>query len=266
MVGSITRLVESSGCARYWIRGRLSPDRMGRTKRPHAESGLGSDVYAARAMPFCTSCGNQVQDEDTYCRVCGERQRVESRRSGADEERLDASPRSGTASRQLRRAPIASGAETHDGHVHHDEFPSATFGQRFRAYIIDIGALAGISFILGYWLTLSGVRLESGPASAISILIPALYFAMGDGFGQTLGKRMLRIEVVTGDLGPPGFGRGILRFLGRIVSGAPLGLGYLWMLWDASSQSWHDKIARTYVVQTKRRGTTSPRPTKAGPH
>ena len=35
----------------------------------------------------------------------------------------------------------------------------------------------------------------------------------------------------------------------KLVSGAVLGLGYLWMLWDAEKQTWHDKVAKTYVVK-----------------
>ena len=35
----------------------------------------------------------------------------------------------------------------------------------------------------------------------------------------------------------------------RIVSSIPLGLGYLWMLWDPESQTWHDKIVGTIVIK-----------------
>jgi uncharacterized RDD family membrane protein YckC len=26
-------------------------------------------------------------------------------------------------------------------------------------------------------------------------------------------------------------------------------LGFLWMLWDPNKQTWHDKVAQTYVVR-----------------
>ena len=48
--------------------------------------------------------------------------------------------------------------------------------------------------------------------------------------------------------GPIGFGRGVIRYLGRIVSTIPLFLGYFWMLWDRESQCWQDKFANDYVV------------------
>ena len=68
--------------------------------------------------------------------------------------------------------------------------------------------------------------------------------------GQTIGKRMLGIRVYDfgGSGGPIGYGRAFIRWLGRIISGIPCYLGYLWMLWDKEKQTWHDKLATTVVV------------------
>ena len=38
--------------------------------------------------------------------------------------------------------------------------------------------------------------------------------------------------------------------IGRIIASIPCYLGYLWMLWDKESQTWHDKIANDVVVPT----------------
>lgn len=73
----------------------------------------------------------------------------------------------------------------------------------------------------------------------------------GSGPGQTLGKRALSIRVIdyrTG--GPIGFGRGAIRYVGRILSSIPIALGFLWMIWDREKQTWHDKVATTVVVPT----------------
>jgi uncharacterized RDD family membrane protein YckC len=67
--------------------------------------------------------------------------------------------------------------------------------------------------------------------------------------GQTVGKMALSIRVI--DLkggGSIGFGRAFIRQLVRIVSGAVILLGYLWMLWDREKQTWHDKAAGSVVV------------------
>jgi uncharacterized RDD family membrane protein YckC len=85
----------------------------------------------------------------------------------------------------------------------------------------------------------------------VSILVGLIYFSYFDGSasGQTIGKMALGIRVI--DFrggGPIGFGRGFIRWLGRILSSIPCFLGYLWALWDKEKQGWHDKIATTVVV------------------
>jgi uncharacterized RDD family membrane protein YckC len=66
--------------------------------------------------------------------------------------------------------------------------------------------------------------------------------------GQTLGQRALGIRVVAADGGNPTLGQALLRdTVGRWISSAILLLGYFWMLWDPSQQTWGDKISSTYV-------------------
>lgn len=67
--------------------------------------------------------------------------------------------------------------------------------------------------------------------------------------GQTWGRRALGIKVVDAATGaPPGWGKAIGRSLFTYFSGF-LMLGYLWMLWDSNRQTWHDKVASTFVVK-----------------
>ena len=40
----------------------------------------------------------------------------------------------------------------------------------------------------------------------------------------------------------------LIRYLGYIASAIPLGLGFLWILWDRQKQGFHDKLAGTVVV------------------
>jgi uncharacterized RDD family membrane protein YckC len=67
--------------------------------------------------------------------------------------------------------------------------------------------------------------------------------------GQTLGKMALGIKVIGADGAPVSWGKAILRYVGYIVSGLVLGLGFIWVAFDARRQGWHDKIAGTYVVR-----------------
>ena len=40
-----------------------------------------------------------------------------------------------------------------------------------------------------------------------------------------------------------------IRSISKILSGVVFYLGFLWMLWDEKSQTWHDKLAETNVVE-----------------
>src|SRR5438128_10671365 len=122
--------------------------------------------------------------------------------------------------------------------------PRANFGQRFGAYLIDvilIGIVEGIVWALS----------NQAVASAVGLLVGIAYFGYFEGgaTGQTIGKRALGIRVYDYSRGGPiGYGRGVLRYIGKIISSTPCLLGFLWMLCDKEKQTWHDKIATTVVV------------------
>ncbi len=85
----------------------------------------------------------------------------------------------------------------------------------------------------------------------LSLVLAFAYYGYleGSAAGQTIGKKVLGIRVVDFRSGEPiGFGRGLIRYVGKIISSIPLALGFLWMLWDREKQTWHDKIATTVVV------------------
>lgn len=67
--------------------------------------------------------------------------------------------------------------------------------------------------------------------------------------GFTIGKKIMEIRVVPVSGGQVDWLKSLVRALSQVLSGLFLGLGYLWMLWDGRSQTWHDKIAETYVVE-----------------
>jgi uncharacterized RDD family membrane protein YckC len=86
----------------------------------------------------------------------------------------------------------------------------------------------------------------------VAFVVAVLYYGLMEGrTGQTVGKRALGVRVVDMRTGNPlGVGRAIGRYVGKIVSAIPCGLGYLWMLWDPNKQTWHDKMVSSYVVTT----------------
>jgi uncharacterized RDD family membrane protein YckC len=122
--------------------------------------------------------------------------------------------------------------------------PRASFGRRFVAYLIDVILLSVVNGILV-------AIFDTALGYALGVLIGLAYFTYFEGGakGQTLGKMALGIRVIDFSTGGPiGYGRGLLRYIGRIASSIVCLLGYLWMLWDKEKQTWHDKIATTVVV------------------
>ncbi len=157
------------------------------------------------------------------------------------------------------------------------DLPIAAFWRRTLAFIFDVTILIGLGFILCFGLF--GPLAHLGPwARLLGVAIALAYFGILNsriGRGQTIGKRLLKVEVV----GTDGGHLSVRRSLGRysvlavpvFLNGAwipsastniPLlvimdlltvGIGgailYLYVFNRKTRQSLHDLAARTYVVQ-----------------
>ncbi|MCF6173268.1 MAG: RDD family protein [Campylobacteraceae bacterium] len=68
-------------------------------------------------------------------------------------------------------------------------------------------------------------------------------------YGATPGKMLLKIRVIsTVDLGNPNMIYSINRSLIRIVSESLFYIGFLWAFTNPKRETWHDKVAKTLVV------------------
>ena len=68
--------------------------------------------------------------------------------------------------------------------------------------------------------------------------------------GQTPGKFALGIRVIKADGTALGDTDAVIRAIGYHVSAMLFGLGFVWALLDKNNQTWHDKLARSYVVRS----------------
>lgn len=150
----------------------------------------------------------------------------------------------------------------------------AGFGQRLVAYLIDSAILGGISAVLsmivGAALGLkdsaapNGGVPTDGPLSALAslttfvfafILLGAEFLYFGYFFsadGRTPGKRIMGIKVQERDGGSLSFLKGGLRgTFGYWLSGLVFGLGFLWSLFAANGETWHDKVFGTRVIKAQ---------------
>lgn len=118
-----------------------------------------------------------------------------------------------------------------------------SFGKRLGAFLID-AIITG--FVGGVLTALTG----SWYASFVSAFVGAAYYIFCEGgpWHATLGKKALGITVVDQNGVGIDYGKAAVRYLGRILSGLLLGIGYLIALFSNERQTLHDKLANTYVV------------------
>ena len=132
----------------------------------------------------------------------------------------------------------------------------ADLGQRVAAWLLD-SLVNTLLFGCAYTLAMGGALVGAAEGELLLVLITlaaAAYWIVPTALsGQTLGKRAVGVRVVNKHGGPPGFVRSSVRFLGMMLESALatflIGLiGLLNPLWDRDKQTWHDKLAGTYVV------------------
>ena len=137
----------------------------------------------------------------------------------------------------------------------------AGFGRRLLAFLIDNLLLY---LVYGIFATCP-VLLVPDPFSSdeeamlsmllcgAHLLFLLLYFWYYVFFqarsGQTLGKKIMGIRIISADGSSPGKGRCFLRFIGYWISSLILYIGFLMPLWDQNKQALHDKMANTYVIR-----------------
>ena len=132
----------------------------------------------------------------------------------------------------------------------------AEFGQRLGAFLFDL--LLFLIVLMLATFVLSSLSKKSIVGSNVMLIafysIAVLLFifnfvVLAARAGQTVGKRLVGIRIVRVDGTPTGYGTVFRRHcVGYILSSLPLLLGFVWVIWDAKHQGWHDKIAGTTVV------------------
>ncbi len=68
-------------------------------------------------------------------------------------------------------------------------------------------------------------------------------------YGATPGKMLLKIKIISiDDFDKPKLMNSFIRAVVRIISEMLFYIGFLWMFFDLLRQAWHDKAAKTMVV------------------
>ncbi len=138
------------------------------------------------------------------------------------------------------------------------DLPVASLGSRSLAAFLDY---IGLGFVAFAWIVAAVVVTQwVAPGSTAVLVIAGLfliewgYFALQEilGGGRTLGKRLLKLRVVTAEGGAAGGGPLLIRNLVRDVD---MFCGPLLMVLDPLSRRLGDRLAGTLVVHDRERET-----------
>ncbi len=139
-------------------------------------------------------------------------------------------------------------------------YKKSTFWRRFLATIIDsilVGLIVSPISSVFKSNTNESIHELSGLFSSILGVIYAVVMIVHD--GKTIGKRLMKLKVVSSSYGPVTLGSALIReSIGKFLSGLVLSLGYLTVLLDPQRRAWHDKWAKTYVVVVDQHGAMIP--------
>lgn len=98
---------------------------------------------------------------------------------------------------------------------------------------------------VGQWLTLIGVLIPP----IISLVLVCGYFTFFFVFsGQTIGKRLMGLRVISNISDRMTFRQAVVRLVGYVLSALPLYFGFLVVLTDDRRRAWHDRLAKTTVI------------------
>ena len=117
----------------------------------------------------------------------------------------------------------------------------------------------------GFWIRMTALMLDviiiaiacailpfidfDGPHKGFLMLLAGYAALMWKLKGSTIGGFICRLQVVRLDGRAIDWPTAVARALGCFLSLVVAGLGFLWIVFDADRQSWHDKIAGTVVVR-----------------
>ena len=142
---------------------------------------------------------------------------------------------------------------------------TASFGARVIAFVIDLVLLESIHSFLFLLLAINLIQITHiEPLAFLTFIISCLftffvsfvflhmvYFTLFHAWsGQTIGKMIMGIRVVTNDneLASPSVA--FLRWSGYILSFVPLAIGFLWAAVDKDQCAWHDRLSQTRVISS----------------
>jgi uncharacterized RDD family membrane protein YckC len=139
------------------------------------------------------------------------------------------------------------------------DYPVAGLGERTAAHLIDLGIFFGFCFIVWVIMLLTDLAQSNLFTGITFIIIWAAGFVFYDLLceifmnGQSIGKRLLKIKVISLNGAQPSLGQYFIRWLFRIVDFSPLTVfvgGFLAVAVTDNKQRVGDLVAGTTLIKT----------------
>ena len=139
----------------------------------------------------------------------------------------------------------------------------AGFWWRLLAYIIDyvlllIGVVLFVSILVflkdtGVIGSYQHLLEDSVSFSLVNVLCFLVYHILFESIKTqgSIGKIICKLAVVDANGSRITFGQAAGRNFSKLLSSLLCGLGFLSALWDREQRTWHDHIAKAYVVRKK---------------
>jgi len=165
-------------------------------------------------MKYCGSCGTEVAPGSRWCGIC----------------------RTNVLNQSIGRL--------------------ASPGKRLGAHVLDM-AMPVVALLVIFTVAGAGIATQTEAGAGVGLLFGVgllgayvIWAFMLFAQGVTPGKKLLGMRVVKEDGTSAGFFTMLIReWIGKLISGLILSLGFLWILFDRDKQGWHDKLMSTFVVE-----------------
>jgi uncharacterized RDD family membrane protein YckC len=209
---------------------------------------------------LCPQCGMPSAEHEVVCRVCNAILHPADSASAPEPAPVEFRPPGIDATLQSIRQDISA--------INEQPLKPAGFFIRCTAYLIDNLLLAMFTIvpaIIGFMLLKrSGAISSSDPQEMVrwvwllcvlpNTVLSFIYFGyLHAATGQTIGKWMCGVRVLTAGGMPIGWGRSLVRCAGYFLSSSLLYLGFVWVLLNRRKRGWHDYLAGTVVVRVPER-------------
>ncbi len=142
--------------------------------------------------------------------------------------------------------------------LYYEDLKLASTDRRTVAHVIDDFILAILLFIV----ISDSISSDADPEAVILwinslvlefMVVKFLYHAIFIYlYGASIGKMLLKIKVIDQyGFHTPSIMQSLIRSFVRLFSESVFYLGFLWAIFDQHRQGWHDKLAKTIVVNVQ---------------